>query len=179
MVLRAAVAFEQEEQVEAVVDHADGDVDIARLGLGLGGGDHGLDGGDVEELAGGQVGGRRESRDGDDEGGEFEHGGYAITGRTLGTGAKDALHISLASQDRQNPNWRRARFVDNQERVERKEQNGSCSQIFACVTLTGHRGERCESFVEFIFDPISKFDAVRSDALPDFEILLGFVGDLV
>ncbi len=51
------IGFLEEEEVAAFVDDADGDFDIALFGFRFGGGDHGLDGGEVDEFFGWQIGG--------------------------------------------------------------------------------------------------------------------------
>ena len=51
------IGFLEEKQIAAFVHDANGDFDVAFLGLCLGGGDHGLDGRQVQVFFGGQVGG--------------------------------------------------------------------------------------------------------------------------
>lgn len=53
---RGVVTFFEVEEVEAVVDDGEGDVDVALLGLGFDGGGHVFHGGESQDFFGGEFG---------------------------------------------------------------------------------------------------------------------------
>jgi hypothetical protein len=68
------IGFLEEKEIAAFVHDADGDFDIAFFGFRFGGGDHGLDGGEIDIFFGWQIGGGGSGHKSEHNKKEFEHG---------------------------------------------------------------------------------------------------------
>ena len=82
------------------------------------------------------------------EAGAFSGAGWEDSGSSALSSREVVLHleslpedpapIALASEDLNNANGNAIRLVNNSERVQRKEQDGTFGEISSAVTLTGH-----------------------------------------